>query len=207
MANPNLETRSHLYSRYFVNLEGLYKTKKTKVYTGIIATLITIIFFIVFAIKPTLITIAQLIREVQDQRRVLTTMEEKISDLSKAQTNYLNTESKIYLLDEALPLDAEVNSLTKQLEALGRKSQVSFERFRINEANLEASDEIDQTKKQPVEFNLTVLGSYENLRQFANLLTNLRRIVTIESFVFQIGREGGGLLALNINGQAWFLAQ
>jgi len=205
MADINLTSGLHRYSRYFVNLGSFYKTKKAKVYTGLIATLVTVIFFIVFAIKPTLVTIAQLIRQVKDQRLVLTILEGKIKNLSKAQINYLDNESKIYLLDEALPTNAEVDSLAKQLEALSRKAEVSIKSFRINETRLNTIEKKTITKKESVDFSITVIGNYENLRKFITLLSDLRRVISVKSFVFQVGRDANGILALNINGQSWFL--
>ena len=205
MVDINLQAGLHRYNRYFVDLSNFYKTRKARVYTGIIAALVTIIFFIAFAIKPTLVTIAGLIKQVKDQQFVLTSLEGKIRNLSTAQTNYLNNESKIYLVDEALPASAEIGSLAKQLEALSRKTEVSIESFRINEAVLDSAEEKIANEKQPVNFNVTVSGNYENLRKFINLLSNLRRTISIESFVFQSGRDQSGILALNINGQVWFL--
>jgi len=205
MADINLQSGLHRYNRYFVDLGNFYKTKKAKVYTSIIAALVTIIFFVVFAIKPTLITIAQLIRQVKDQQFVLTSLEGKIKDLSQAQINYLNSESKIYLIDEALPISAEVDSLAKQLETLSRKTEVSIESFRINETILDTVEKKTTTQKESVNFSITTIGSYENLRKFIILLSDLRRVISIKSFVFQVGRDASGILALNINGQAWFL--
>ncbi len=206
MVDLNRQIDSHRYHRYFVDLGNFYKTKKSKVYTGIIISLLTIIFFIIFAIKPTLVTIAQLIRQVKDQKTVVTALEKKTNNLSQAQTNYLNIESRLFLVDEALPTTAEINSLVKQFEILSRKSGISIESFRINEATLNTSKS-KKSQKQPVSFNLTISGNYESLKTFIDSLNDLRRIITVESFVFQVGRGEDDILALNINGQAWFLAK
>lgn len=203
MADFNWQTEYHRYRRYFTDLSRFYQHKKARAYTAIVLSLLTVTFFISFAIRPTFKTIAQLIRETKDQKTVATELEKKINNLSEAQKNYLVVEPELSLVEEALPQKAEVTLLTRQMETLARQSGVAIVNLRFSEVNLTEK----QTSKQEVKFSFNVLGDYLGLKSFLKSLTSLRRMVLVESFSFQTGKGESNILSLNLNGQAWFLNQ
>jgi Tfp pilus assembly protein PilO len=204
MADLTLQNQSHRYNRYFVDLGKIYQTKKGRIYTGIIFSLITIIFFIIFAIRPTLITIAQLIKQTKDQKLVVTELEKKINNLAEAQKNYLTIGDDLNLVEEALPNKANLPLLTKEIETLARQAGISIINLRFNDINLLRTG-TPQEGRIEVLFSFNGLGDYQNLKTFLNSLTTLRRILSIESFSFQSGKESSNILSLNINGKAWFM--
>ena len=132
MANFNWQAEYHRYRRYFNDLSKFYQHKKARAYTGIIFSLLTVIFFIFFAIRPTLKTITQIIRQLADQKTVSHELERKINNLSEAQKSYLIIEPELALVEEALPQKAEVTLLTKQIEALARQSGITIVNFRLS---------------------------------------------------------------------------
>jgi len=206
MADFNWQTEYHRYRRYFTDLTKFYQHKKARTYTAIILSLLTVTFFIFFAIRPTLKTIAQLIRETKDQKTVATELEKKINNLSEAQKNYLVVEPELNLVEETLPQKAEVTLLTKQIETLARQSGVAIVNLRFSEVNL-TEKQTGKQEKQEVKFSFNVLGDYLNLKNFLKSLMSLRRLVLVESFSFQTGKGEGNILSLNLNGQAWFLTK
>lgn len=211
--NPNITNnlnstlgyqKYHQYSRYFTDLSRFYKTKKGRVYTGIIAALIAINFFIFFAIKPTLVTIVQLVKQVRDQKELSQDMDKKITALNSAQSEYSLIENQLYLVDQALPKKPDLTILIKELEALATKSQVAIAGSRISEVQI-SSQEKPEEGKQPIKFTFTAVGDYPRLKEFMSSLSNLRRIVTIEGFSFQNNKDNPGLLTLSIDAKAWYL--
>jgi Tfp pilus assembly protein PilO len=206
MADFNWQTEYHRYHRYFTDLSHFYQNKKGRVYTGIILSLLTITFFIFFAIRPTLKTIAQLIRQTKDQRIVSSELEKKINNLSESQKNYLVIEPNLFLIEEALPQKAEIALLTKQLETLAHQSGIAIVNLRFTEVSL-AGNQNSKEEKQEIKFVFNALGDYSNLKSFLRNLTSLRRIVIIEAFSFQTNKSDGNILSLNLNGQAWFLTK
>ena len=206
MANFNWQTDYHRYQRYFTDLGKFYQNKKAKTYTGIILSLLTIIFFIFFAIRPTFKTIAQLIRQTKDQKNVASELEKKINNLAKAQENYLTIEPELTLVEEALPQKAEVALLTKELETLASQNGVGIVNLRFSEIDLGENKQLKK-EKQEIKISLNVLGDYPNLKNFLKNLVSLRRIVLVEAFSFQTGKSEGNILSLNLNAQAWFLPQ
>lgn len=204
MTNLSLKTPSHRYNRYFVDLGKIYQTKKGRVYTGIIFSLITVIFFIIFAIRPTLVTIAQLVKQTKDQKLVATELDKKINNLVEAQNNYLTVSDDLSLVEEALPSKANLLLLARQIETLARQAEINIVNLRFNNINLLQTNG-PKGEKIEVIFSFNGLGDYQNLKNFLNSLTSLRRIILIQAFSFQSGKEGSNILSLNINGKAWFM--
>jgi Tfp pilus assembly protein PilO len=204
MANFNWQTDYHRYQRYFTDLTRFYQNKKARTYTGIILSLITVVFFISFAIRPTLKTIAQLFRQTQDQKSVALEMEKKISNLAEAQRNYLMIEPEIPLIKQAVPQKAEIALLTKEIEALAKQAGVGLVNLRFSEIDL-STDSQQQKEKQEVKIHLNLIGDYPNLKNFLTNLMSLRRIILVEAFSFQTGKGQNNVLSLNLNAKAWYL--
>jgi Tfp pilus assembly protein PilO len=203
MADLKLQTSSHRYQRYFTDLGQFYQNKKTRTYGGIILSLVKIIFFVFFAIRPTLKTITQLIRQTKDQKKVAEEMEKKINSLAEAQRNYLAIESDLPVIEEAIPQKAEIALLTKEIEALAKEAGVDLKSLRFNEIALSADQQ--PKEKQEIKISFNVLGSYSNLKNFLRNLMSLRRVILVENFSFQTGKEDSSILSLTFSAEAWFL--
>lgn len=195
---------SSRYRRYVAGIGVLYKKKKTRVYTGIILSIFTIAFFGFFAIRPTLVTIGGLLKEIKDKREVVAQMDQKINNLNKAQTNYARIEKDLDLVNESLPLDPDLPILIKQLESLARLSSVAIESVRFEKTNLQG--EIETEKGQASGFSVTLVGDYKNLKDFLSSLDTLRRIISVKSFGFTSKTEEEiQLLILSISAEAHYL--
>lgn len=193
---------SRRYQRYFVNLGAYYQRKDIKVYTSLILSLFTIAFFGVFAIKPTLTTIAGLFQELQEKRTVNQKLQEKINNLNQAQTNFAQISSSIYLLDQALPQNPSVSQLIWQLEILAQKSNVAIKSLGVESLEMQGKNPNSQNE---ILFNLNLSGDYENLKTFLGSLESLRRVITVNSFAFsQSKKEEAQTLTLNLAGKAYY---
>ncbi|MBU3957116.1 type 4a pilus biogenesis protein PilO [Patescibacteria group bacterium] len=203
-ADPSSPDRYHRYRRYVTGIGVLYKKKKARVYTGIILSIFTIAFFGFFAIRPTLVTIGGLLKEIKDKREVVAQMDQKINNLNKAQTNYTRIEKDLDLVNESLPLDPDLPILIKQLESLARLSSVAVESVRFEKTNLQG--EIETEEGQASGFSVTLVGDYKNLKDFLSSLDTLRRIISVKSFGFTSKTEEEiQLLILSISAEAHYL--
>lgn len=198
--------RRQRYHRYFVDLSRFYQKKQTRVYTGLVLTLLTTIFFLVFAIRPTLITIASLVKEIKDQRVIAEKLDKKIDDLNLAKKEYQQIEKKLYLVDQALPLDSNLTTLVKELEALAKKEGVSILSLQFEKINLKGGQMVvtGQPENVPaVNFSMSVSGAYPQLNSFLDSLTQLRRVTLVDDFTIQSKKEKA--LSLTIKAGANFL--
>lgn len=201
------QTEYHRYRRYFLDIGQFYKKKKVRVYTEIVLSLLTVSFFLVFAIKPTLTTIAGLVKTIEDQKLVSKTLAEKINALGLAQTEYNLVTNDIYLIDEALPKDSQISLLVKQLEVLARRSEITIETIRFDQVYLKGISSSTKETVPSVNFSFAASGEYQNLKLFLKSLSSLRRIIQVESFAFKTGKAESLLLTLSLNGKAYFMEQ
>ncbi len=198
------QTEYHRYRRYFLNITRLYGQKKVRVYTEIVFSLLTISFFLFFAIKPTFVTITGLIKTIKDQKLVAQKLKEKINALNLAQNQYVLAQPNLYLIDEALPESPQVSFLIKQLEALARHSQVKLVGIQFNQVDLKDDS---RNAEEPIKFSLIASGNYQNLKDFLKNIIVLRRIVLIEAFSFRTSKnetEETGGLNLSLNAKAYW---
>lgn len=115
------------YKSYFLDVVGRYKERADiKAYLEILLSLASISVFSIFALRPTLLTIAELTREIGSKRKVLATMNEKIQNLNAAQTLYDRQRDKIHFLDTTIPNISKADEFARQVEGLASKHQVSI---------------------------------------------------------------------------------
>jgi len=189
------------YRRYFFNIRQFYKKKQVRVYTEIVLYFLTTAFFLFFAIRPTALTISELIKKIKDQRLIAQKLGEKINALSLAQQEFRTIQGDLYLVDQALPKNSQISTLIKQIEFLGIRSNVTIEG--IQYSSLPLRDKIQEGKKEEVNFKMVISGNYQDLKNFLLSLLNLRRIIIVDEFGFKTNKEGN--LVLNIGSKAFFL--
>ncbi len=191
------------YKSFFLNVIATYKRRKDlKMFLEIILSLITISFFAVFALKPTVLTIAELIKEIETKEEVVAKMEEKIQNLDRAQSLYSQEETNILLLKDAIPSTPAPDSFARQIEGAISKHSISILGISIGEATL-VGEEKSQRKKedfealpgggQGISFSISASGDYQALAAFLSTLQNLRRPIkmdaaTINSSETDVGR-------------------
>lgn len=210
------QTGYQRYQRYVNSLSRFYQRKKAKTTAGIVISILTVIFFLVFAIKPTLVTIASLMKQIKDQQSITEKLQNKINALSAAQTEYNVIEPRLYLIDQTLPHEGpQISILVKQIEALARQAGVAIGSVRFGQIYLKGKELPPKEEKtqadrpqavSAINFSMTISGDYQNLKKFLNNLTSLRRVTIVESFTFSIGKtEEAQPLTLGLKGQAYYL--
>ena len=115
------------YKSYFMDVVGRYKERADiKAYLEILLSLASISVFSIFALRPTLLTIAELTKDIGSKRKVLATMNEKIQNLNAAQTLFDRQSDKIRYLDTTIPNISKADEFARQAEGLSSKHQVSI---------------------------------------------------------------------------------
>jgi len=100
------------YQRYYLNLKRFYQKPVAKVSIFVVISFMTVSFFSVFAIKPTLTTIGQLVKEIEDKGEINTKMDSKLADLARAQAEYGQIRNEVDLVWRAIPDRPEMARLT-----------------------------------------------------------------------------------------------
>ncbi|MBU0618955.1 type 4a pilus biogenesis protein PilO [Patescibacteria group bacterium] len=177
------------YRNQFKTLRELYQKPIVRTYSLLVLTLLTVSFLGLTAIKPTLTTIAQLIKEIEDKRIVTQQLTKKIESLSQAQIEFQRIRPKLDGLDQAIPKQPAFANLVWEIEYLAAKHQVNLIDFQIGKVVLLGEDKVqnlDNSDQQAVKITLALNlgGEFNNLRQFVNDLENLQRIIQVAEVNF-----------------------
>jgi Tfp pilus assembly protein PilO len=194
-------------SRYFQKVLSTYAQKpEVKASLELLLTLLAISFFTVFAIRPTINTIASLWASVKEQEETRRLLDEKIKALQEAQQVLAKNQSRLAIVDQALPTRSDPENIIQQLEKLTESLQVNLKSLAIGQTTLVGKQQADQTQEKPGEFdiNLSVSGSFESVFSFLSSLENLKRIITVESVNLVSDQTERGLITANIAGTAHY---
>ena len=189
------------YREYLKLLPSMEK-EHTRAFVTLALTFAALSFFGIFAINPTLTTIAELQKELEDNQMVDQQLTTKINNLSLLQQQYNLMESDLPVIYDAIPKTANAPLLSAQIEALAKRHNLTITTYRIAEVQL-ASNKQKLTKTTSFTFTLQAEGNYQDMMNFSTSLAKLNRIVTVESM--SIGRETKtNELLLTLRGRQYF---
>jgi len=155
----------------------------------IILSLVTIIIFSLFALRPTIITIISLVKEIDEKESVLAKLDKKINDLEIASDVYLQREQDLPTVLTAVPNSPTPDTLVRQIEGLANKNSVGVLGVSINEVTLVGKSKVrspnaeykplpEGAKEMAVSISTT--GAYQNLNAMIKDIENLRIPVKVD---------------------------
>ncbi|MFH2118516.1 MAG: type 4a pilus biogenesis protein PilO [Candidatus Paceibacterota bacterium] len=179
MANPKNNQLAALLDKFYYNPVAVVSFE-------LFLSIGAIIFFAVFAIRPTLATMSNLIKEIEDKRKLDTQFSQKVSALNLAQKNFSSLQDQLYVLDEAIPRGVEMSHTLKIVEKAASDQNLVITNLTILKIPQDppSDAQIGELEKQSMPIQLTVSGSYESIRDFTNQLQDSRRSFTIDRLVF-----------------------
>lgn len=201
----------------------------------VILSLFTVSFFGIFAIKPTLSTIAGLMREIKDKKIVSQQLDAKVEALSLGQTSYEKIKPYLERIENAVPAEALFLRLISEIKLLALEDQVALETASFDNFYLvnqggdlvspqeavpvdkkqeakpeEAKAKTQESKPNELVFSLSLSGDYKNLKKFVADLTKIDRLVLVEKSQFktepsQEKDEKNQKLVLSLNLKSYYL--
>lgn len=191
------------YHKY-LELMPDFKQEKTQKYITIALTLIASIILGIFALGPTLSTIASLQKQLEDDKFVEQKLREKINNLSVLQQKYASLEKDLPVINDALPKTSQIPLLTAQVQAIANESNVRITNYQTFEA--EVSHQAVSTKKfASYNFTVTTQGTYQDMKIFLDKIVNFQRIVAIDSItITKVTGLNTTDLKLTVKGIAYF---
>lgn len=159
-------------TRYRRYLESVAERPVARAGLFLTLSLMLIIGMLVFALRPTLITISGLLGQIKAQQEISSKLDEKIMEVSKSQVVMTQAESKLFLVDQALPNSPALQIFMNTVETQASESGIKM-------TNTVFSGVTFST--QNIDFTLTADGDYKSLRNFVQILESLRRIVHLNS--------------------------
>lgn len=180
-----------------------FKEEKVKNFTTLVLTLITLSFFGLFAISPTLSTIAQLKKQLADNKLVDQKLSEKITNLGTLQQKYKLLENELYLVALALPQKPNSAYFLGQIQALSESSGLSITSIQTYQVDLTRPKDL---KDKYSSFAFAIEGeakSYQDIATFAKSILNFDRLISVDMLTATSKTEKG-VLKMNIRGKAHF---
>lgn len=207
--NVGVKEASQQHRRYFVKLPKIPYTAKARSFIWLSITIFTISFFLIVAVRPTLVTIAKLNKEIKDKTVAANELQKKINAIIAAQDVYTRNADNLVLLDEAFPEKSEFPRLAYFFEQVATSSGVIFKSLsfeRIGGAVPgQTSTAQDYPSSSPLNFSLSAGGDYLKLKDFLKELESSRRLLKIKEATFSRIKKGDSFeLVLYVSGQASF---
>ena len=194
----NLSTSK--YREYLKILPNMQQEQARSLVT-LILTFAALSFFGIFAINPTLSTIADLQKQLADDSQVDQQLQTKISNLSTLQQQYDQLGPNLTNILSAVPQNADAPLLTAQISALTQKHHLKLTSYRVDEVELTSLPKLN--KSQSFVFTVEARGEYKDMMAFATELNQLSRIITVETL--EVSRDSNtGTLSVTIRGREYF---
>lgn len=185
-----------------------FKSKKAETFTTLTLTFLAFSIFGFFAISPTLSTISQLNKQLEDNKFVEQQLEEKIRNLSLLQQQYALLNTDLSVAFSAIPQSPKVASFVAQVQQIANSSNVhlvALQTFPVELARSDPNSNIERADDYlSFLFTANIEGSYNNISSFLQTLTNFERITTIDSAAFSKNSENVNNLKLSIRGKTYF---
>lgn len=190
-----------------MELNRFYEKPVTRVAAGLVLSILCIAFFAVAAIKPTLETMAQLIKQIEEKKEVDQKLTVKINALSTGQRELTQKSQAASVIDTAIPATPDYDTLLLVIEKLATEHGILLTGFTATSVPLERSQTISPTEAGTLEslpFTLSAAGSYEQLIAFVRDLQNLQRIILIDRFdITRTHQDQESRLLLSVSARAF----
>ncbi|OGH10886.1 MAG: hypothetical protein A3B38_04005 [Candidatus Levybacteria bacterium RIFCSPLOWO2_01_FULL_36_13] len=185
------------YGKY-LELIPNFKKEKAQKFTTIVLTIIAIIMLAIFAINPTLSTIANLQKQLDDAKFVVERLDTKINNLSVLQTKYETLKPNLPIIYESVPKNEEVALLTGQLQAVAGQNNIAI-------ISIQSDNFFDTNNFSYFTFSISMQGRYEDLINFLNTIINMQRIIGLDDInITSAEEENKDLLNLSLKGVALY---
>ncbi|MFW6143321.1 MAG: type 4a pilus biogenesis protein PilO [Patescibacteria group bacterium] len=172
---------------------------KTKVYTMVGLSLLALIIFGAFAIRPALATVVELKKKVIEQKEASLKLEQKIKDLSRAQILLSKHENDIQLLEKALPHKKNSAQILETIYALAKRNNLRPNRLSFakeNQIKIKLPNDVITIHSVPI--LLQVEGVFPDFNSFLQDLENSSRLIDIDEIRINKTRYGTELYRINL---------
>lgn len=202
-------------SKYSQDLRRYYRMPAVQTSLTLVLSLFVVSFFLVFALRPTIISIATLKKNIAESQKTLKTLDTKVASLQKASKELDQIKPFLPTLNKEIPNDgAQYSPLVVAVEGLAVQTGVQLESESVGPTLLFSRllSPFVPNKSQNIimlPFTVRVIGRYPNVYDFLSKLVALERIIMVDTVT--ISREASsknsdGIVALNISGNTYYLA-
>jgi hypothetical protein len=174
-------------------ISRFYEQPVAKVALELFLSLAAVILFALVAIKPTLLTMSDLLKSIDDKKELNQQLAQKIVALSSAQDFYLIFQDKLYVLNQAVPVNSQVSKTLKIIEKLAGEQNLIIYSLKVNDLpkDVDENNSLESLTRINTLLSVTVAGEYPAIRQLVEELKNSRRTMLVEKITFSVDDKRG----------------
>ena len=207
------------YREFFLNILALYKKKQDlRMFLEIILSLATVIIFLLFALKPTVVTITNLLKEIDEKENTVAKLDEKLRNLDIARNVYEEVLVDAPLIESSVPNSPNPDLFAGQVQGLANKNSVNVLGISVGETTLLGKSPAKKTSAKDTKplpapasemtVSISVSGTFPNLISFFKDIENSRRPVKIDILgINSSATETGQTITMIVSGRIPFLAE
>jgi hypothetical protein len=204
------------YKDFYLNVLSLYKKRADlRMFLEVMLSLATVIIFSLFALRPTVITIISLVKEIDEKEAVVAALDQKISDLQVARNVYSQELPNIPVIEDSIPTSPSPDIIVRQIEGLSSKNSVQVLGVSVGELTL-VGKEVSKNKNNDLKplpagtkemtISIGVTGTFQNLNAVVKDIENLRIPIKVDILgVNASSTEAGRIIVAVISGRIPFL--
>lgn len=169
-------------NRTKTDLREIFKTPRQKSYTIIGLTLVTISFFVFFAIRPTLAKIAKVQDEIRQLEVLNTQVDAKLAKLVELINLKDQNVNKIDIFQKYFPTDKETSLLVANYEEIAKEYELLLTRVSFSEyqdAEYKGVENYTGDYKI-IKTEITTEGQLKDIQKYLNHLEDYPRIMKID---------------------------
>lgn len=181
-------------------LQKFYDNPVSRVSLELFLTIAAVVFFALFAIRPTLLTMSDLVKEIEDKKELNDKLVKKIAALSTAQNQYYSLEPKLEVLDAAIPINPNLIKTLKIIEKIASEQELVINGISVSEVpkKMEITPSFSQLQRLDMSFKVAITGDFSAIKSFVEELQNSRRVFAVSSIIFSV-EDNRGAKKLNAN--------
>ncbi len=193
-------------SKLFLALLPTLKQKRTQQFTSLSLTFVTIAFFGLFAINPTINTITDLQKQLDDKTFVNTQLQNKIAHLTSLQTQYTQLQPSLAPVFAVVPKTSQIDIFIGQIHQIALTTHIQLNRvqtlpFQITPTTLTG------TKYVAYAFAIEGQGDLASLETFITQLGDFNRLLSFDTVEYARASQVTHQYRLSIRGKTYFLPE
>lgn len=206
------------YREFFLNIVSLYKQRRDiRAFLELILSLSTIIIFVIFALKPTILTILSLYSQINNKKSTLESLNQKVSALQRANNIYSQNKNSISTVNSAIFTKPEPDTISKQIQGLASKNSVNILGVSVGQLMIIGKTTAAKTlvdvkplpeSAQAMSISISVKATYTNLINFIKDLESLRVPIKVDSLTINSSQtQEGSIIVSVITARVPFIGQ
>lgn len=180
------------YSLNYQKIKLVYQRPEIKASVEVILSVFTVAFLLLVAVRPTLATVAELRKKIEDYEMVEKKLSSKIVQLTQAEENLRENSANLYLFEKAVTDDFRYAGLAKRIELTAVEEGVLLESLYFSRVDI-AGEVVEDKKKDKKsnfiegEFTLkfSLSGSEKGIVSFLEKIEKLDRVVILRNVLIK----------------------